>query len=364
MVYVPEVLFRPLDVLMGDRLFDLGNTALNQGNALRPFAELAKRLSKDGIAAHTVDCAKDLKNALAVFFIEVPRKGDKYFEQCLKAGLEGRMHLILLEPPATRPDNYDKANHRHFTRVFTWRDDLVDGKKYFKNNFSMPYLEGEKIGFMGGNTPFPEKKLLCLVSANKYSSHQCQLYTERMRAIRFMEKNHPAEFSLYGQRWDLPVLHCDLAENAGLNNFAKFLNKLGSRSPTRLVPSWQYPSYLGGLDSKFPSLGRHKFSICYENQSGLPGYVSEKIMDAFLAGNVPVYLGASNIGEHVPSSCFVDKRNFPSYEGLYAHLKSMGEKEHSEYLRNIREFLNSPKSGEYKIDFFIGNVLSSIRKER
>lgn len=36
---------------------------------------------------------------------------------------------------------------------------------------------------------------------------------------------------------------------------------------------------------------RYKFTIAFENQS-YPGYVTEKIADALMAGTVPIYWGA------------------------------------------------------------------------
>ncbi len=363
----PEVLFRPTKEFMDDRLFDLDNPRLNVDNGLRPFAEVKKRLAKEGIEARTIDRARDLAGARTIFFFEMPRPGDRFFPGCVESGLAERMRLFLYEPPATRPDNYEEARHADFGRVLTWRDDMVDGKKYVKNNFVMPFFKSEKIGFRADGTEFDKKKLLCLVSANKYSFHPDQLYSERVRAIRFMEKNHPDEFDLYGQRWDLPVVHSPLAERLGVNNISKGLNRLGKDSPTRLLPNWQYPSYRGPLPSKYPTLGHYRFSIAYENQKNVPGYVSEKMMDAFIGANVPVYLGASNIEKHVPPKCFVDLRKFTEggradYGRLHEYLRSVEKKEHEEFLSNIHAFLNSPKSDEFKMDFFIDNILSEVEK--
>ncbi|KAB7887432.1 hypothetical protein GBG19_10625 [Poseidonibacter ostreae] len=68
--------------------------------------------------------------------------------------------------------------------------------------------------------------------------------------------------------------------------------------------------------------------MCYENARDIPGYITEKIFDSFFAGCVPVYLGADNITEHIPKECFIDKREFDTYEKLYKYLKNMSDEEY------------------------------------
>ena len=63
----------------------------------------------------------------------------------------------------------------------------------------------------------------------------------------------------------------------------------------------------------------------YENIKGLNGYITEKIFDAFVAGNVPIYWGASDINEYIPDNCFIDRRNFINHEQMYKFLINMKE---------------------------------------
>ncbi len=103
--------------------------------------------------------------------------------------------LILFEPPSVVPDNFDKALHEPFYKVYTWRDDLVDNKKYFKF-FYYPMQKMIKP------LKFIKKKLCVLVNAHKTSSHPAELYSERKKVIDFYEAEHPTEFDLYGRGWD------------------------------------------------------------------------------------------------------------------------------------------------------------------
>lgn len=73
---------------------------------------------------------------------------------------------------------------------------------------------------------------------------------------------------------------------------------------------------------KLATLGRYRFCLCFEN-CGFPGYITEKIYDCFLAGTIPVYLGAPDIAKRFPAAAFVDYRQFSSPERLLAYLESL-----------------------------------------
>ena len=93
------------------------------------------------------------------------------------------------------------------------------------------------------------------------------------------------------------------------------------------------------------------------------GYITEKIFDSFFAGYVPIYWGAKNITEHVPSNCFNDKREFDSFESVYNFLKNISEKTYMDYLSNIESFLNSSNSNQFKHDTFTNTIADAITQD-
>ena len=97
-----------------------------------------------------------------------------------------------------------------------------------------------------------------------------------------------------------------------------------------------YSTYGGWVDDKLATLKNYKFSICFENVYGFTGYITEKIFDSFLGSCIPIYLGANNINDFVPSDCFIDQRNFKNINDTYQFIKSMDEKVYNNYLGNIR----------------------------
>ncbi len=218
-----------------------------------------------------------------------------------------RMVLFVWEPPTLFPKMFSKNMPKYFSRIYTWEDDVIDNKTYFK--FYYPVLQA-----MRNNLPsFEEKKFCTLVAGNppgKFYRRKGELYSERVRAIDFFEKVGEKGFELYGRGWDKE----------------------------------KHPAYLGKAGDKIETIKNYRFAICYENTGTSNGYVTEKIFDCFAAGIIPVYLGAPNIEKYVPKTCFIDRRDFASMEDLYAFMKAMTQEEYNTYLQSIRAFLCSEQA--------------------
>ncbi len=220
-------------------------------------------------------------------------------------------YLFLLEPPVVAPLTYSKLFHRFFDRIYTWDDDLVDNKKYFK--FIWPQSSSQNLQ----PVHFHDKKFLCLMNGNKSSFIKNELYSAREKAIRYFEKNH-IEFDLYWVGW----------------NKKNIKQKIFGYAP--------YPSYKWKVNDKIAVLSEYKFTICFENMSSKNGYITEKIWDAFKAKTVPIYRWAENIETYVPKNCFIDFRDFDyDFEKLHTFLNAMQESDYNTYIRNIMNFLGS-----------------------
>ena len=122
----------------------------------------------------------------------------------------------------------------------------------------------------------------------------------------------------------------------------------------------KFPSYRGTVETKHDVLKKYKFSICYENARDVPGWITEKIFDCFLAGCVPVYWGPNNVTHHIPERCFIDKRNFDTYERLYEYMAKMTDEKYCDYLAAIESFLQSSKAYPFSIDYFIKTLTREI----
>lgn len=233
--------------------------------------------------------------------------------------------LICNEPPTVVPLDYWKIFHLFFSKIYTWNDDLVDNKKYFKI-----HLPQYSLGWNTPQKPFKKKKFLVLVNSNKsaflpfkiLSSFGRELYSERIKAIEFFEKRAPDLFSLYGRGWNLPKKY----------NLTELL--LGYK---------KYTTYKGEVIDKMKLLSNFKYCICFENLTEVNGYITEKIFDCFKAKCIPIYWGASNIEKYVPKKCFIDFRDFNDYEKLLKFLASIDETKYNQYIKNINKLLSDKK---------------------
>ena len=229
--------------------------------------------------------------------------------QSIHQNTDCKLILFIYEPPTVCPEYYEKRKINNFDKIYTFQDDIIDNKKFFKFYYDV------KNPMCTNSIKFENKKLCCLSTSKFFSNDPNELYSERLKAIEFFEKNHPEDFSFGGKRgWE----------------------------------KCEYPrTFKGLIQDKTAFLQQHKFCVCYENTKELPGYVTEKIFDCFKAGCIPIYWGAPNITDYIPPNCFIDKRDFSSYEKLYDFISSMQEEEYNIYIQNIENYLESPKAEVY-----------------
>lgn len=303
-----------------NRLFDIHDKVSNRDNCLYHFYALKQALLEQGVDLSTADINSPDKSDFVIYneMPDILPDKDKI----------NSSFLWIYESELIRPDNWDSYKHKYFRKIFTWNDDIVDNNKYFKFNFSL--LMPKSI-----NKDISKKEKFCtLIAGNKMVNHPLELYSKRIKAIKWFEKNHPYDFEFYGIGWE--------TEHKFKDN--KIMRQIYRTKPLQKFFPPAYSSYKGIVQSKKEILEKYKFSICYENARDIPGYITEKIFDCFFAGCVPVYWGANNIYDHIDRGCFIDRREFQNHEILYDYMKNMQDNEYLDYLNNIEKFLNSEKS--------------------
>ncbi len=100
---------------------------------------------------------------------------------------------------------------------------------------------------------------------------------------------------------------------------------------------------------KISTLRRYQFGLCIEN-TVMPGYVTEKLLDCIVAGVVPVYSGAPDIAQYVPEDCFLylDKFKWPS------------PRDAADMVHAGQEFLRSPAGKRFSYQGFAGEFLKRL----
>ncbi|QWD21878.1 hypothetical protein G6688_01660 [Polynucleobacter paneuropaeus] len=224
-------------------------------------------------------------------------------------------------------------------KFHTWSDRksivLVAGNKYFsiKNILHIPI---NPIGILRA-----VKRWLLFLASNSYKkSLQLSLHDKRLELIEyFLEKGW---LTIFGSGWN-------------------DLSNLPSDWRRRLLKKNIAANYMGSCKNKQETISDFKFSLCCENIES-PGYITEKIIDCFLAGTIPIYLGANDISIHFPSYCFINARNFSSLDLLSEYLEGINDDEAKKMVECGRRFLRSASAKLYSYEGFSSSVMELIKK--
>ncbi|CAG8756410.1 11462_t:CDS:2, partial [Racocetra fulgida] len=72
-------------------------------------------------------------------------------------------------------------------------------------------------------------------------------------------------------------------------------------------------------DVKMDTFAFYKFQLAFEN-SNCKGYVTEKVYDSFLSDSIPIYMGAPDIDDYVPSNSVIKVTDFENVEDLAKYI--------------------------------------------
>jgi hypothetical protein len=342
----------------GDDIFNL-QSPRNRDNCLEPMRLLREVAANQGIELHTAD-VNQKNGAIPDFTLYV--ESIDFVETLAK-----KNYLILYETPLTVPKNADFQYLNQFDGIFYWNQELLaegftdrQGRSIPKNHFIEIFhpnpipaecdVEFKAIGFS------QRKDLLCLIGSNRHANVQDEreLYSERVKAIRWFEKHEPGSLKLYGNGWKVPQKR--------LGKLGKLRYRMEKIYPW-LISKPVFPSYRGPVITKHEVLGKTKFCICFENARDIPGYITEKIFDCLFAGCVPIYWGDANIGKVVPKEAYIDFRQFKNFATLSQYLHSMSAEIFGSYQAAAARFLKSADFVPYTSNSFAQRLVSQINKD-
>ena len=172
--------------------------------------------------------------------------------------------------------------------------------------------------------------LCCII--NRYSENQeFDLLSQRIRFVAAMGR----DIDIYGaQPW-----------GGGSNKWTAF------------------PNYHGIAGDKQKTLQEYNFVLAFEN-SDLPGYITEKIIDAFKSGSVPLYWGGGELlYEAIPSDCYIDCRN-QDPDKIYRMIKDMTQEDIISFRKAAIEFLKSDAADRFTGRYFRQEVVKRLEIAR
>ena len=316
---------------------DLGNKIFSDHSAnmiapyMRAFRDFMMSRNVDVVTLDTVDFL-DPKVKSVLYFEYNWRMLSSQRDPFLSQIPYEKRALVLLEPAIVNPTMYyTNILRRRFSKVFTWDLRLLrkypsyipirvptgaDPSEYRENRFK--------------DIAFESKKLVAAVSRNRWHYMPQATFGKRREVYRFLQKKIPGQFDLFGLDWERACC---------------FRERLLGRSYTSC---WK-GELPGGWDAKVNKLAHYKFSVCFENSTGNPGYLSEKIFDCFCARTVPIYLGSKGNEVFLPRGAYIDYRDFGSPQRLLRYIQNVSPAEHAGYVERIDEFLDSEDVKKYSI---------------
>ena len=255
--------------------------------------------------------------------------------------------LIALENPNINKLNASSDYCQQFDGVFAWDSRLFHLSNVTPILIPHPMACGEFLDWEH------RPRFSCLINANKAFKEvlPSDLYLERLKTIRWYERNAPEQFDLYGMGWEKSV-----PAYTALGRLAR----LGSRLKTRLFGVPPFPSYRGAVSDKASVLCKTRFSYCYENSRDLSNYITEKIFDSLAQGCVPVYWGADNVLDYIPQNCMIDRRKFANTAEVHRFLTEITAQEYAQYQANIAQFMHSEVATRFSSGHFAQHVAGQV----
>jgi len=114
------------------------------------------------------------------------------------------------------------------------------------------------------------------------------------------------------------------------------------------------------LAYKFNALKDYRFSIVIENDRS-PNFFTEKLIDCFISGTIPVYWGCSNIADFFDARSIIIATRLDDFEN--ENLGSLSEELYESMLPSIQRNFELAKQYVLGEDWIFRNVLQKFREE-
>lgn len=114
----------------------------------------------------------------------------------------------------------------------------------------------------------------------------------------------------------------------------------------------------GPVRDKAAFLRNHKFDLAIENNI-TPGHCTEKLIDAFAAGQVPIYLGDPEVSRFFNKAAFIDLSDFETPEEALHEIRCI-DQDKDRYLSMLREKVLTEEAERILRDAYLEDFLCHI----
>lgn len=261
-----------------------GGAAAFRNLCASPYRYLLEQLSELGEVTEHLQ-SPGPQDVLVAF---EPSAGIHEFAEAMPSGI-GRKHMIVREPRIVRPDLYLSKTRALFDHSWaqsrSWAREL--GGEFFFTPLHIPAQRADisRAAWEG------RSKVPCLLLANKYSAVAGEMYWLR-RALMAESERRELPIDAIGSGWDM----------SGFTKARKLARASATALQSGLLPrikatDLSLPNKLphtvrvmGNVEDKYATLSTYQVAFVPENSRE---YVSEKLLDAVVAGCIPIYVGGN-----------------------------------------------------------------------
>jgi len=170
---------------------------------------------------------------------------------------------------------------------------------------------------------------------------------------RSYEKDPSKKFCLFsvsnGSCNERNTMFTQLNKYKKVDSCGKFMNNMGKNCPAG-----------HGDKEYFDFISKYKFMICFENTSK-PNYFTEKLINAYYSGTIPIYWGCTNISDYVNMDSILylpSKFSEDDMEKIIEKIKYLDNNEKAYKLMYEQPFF---KNGKIPREFNISEIKSKIK---
>lgn len=322
-----------------ESLFGSSNTAIGD-DLLEPMICLKKKFAEKNAELSIYNAEENFDS---VIFVEYPNKPTALHLKALKSDIP--KFLTVMESKIIAPHGHRSDIMDLFSHIFTWSDDILSKRE----NASKVNLSHNAVLNYNDDLFKNKNDKRVMISGNKRSAGEGELYSERLKIIDWYTKNSIDIFDLYGFGW------CNRVFTTRVMSFL-------ARRMTWIANILYNPPvvYKGEVKRKRDVLPEYKFGFALENATGENGYITEKIFDMLFNGVIPIYKGAPNISEYIPRECYIDYNDFSDLNALEDYLSEYSTEKCSTALIAFENFWTSKDSYQFKTSHYADVISDEV----
>ncbi len=249
----------------------------------------------------------------------------------------------IFEAPSRRPDLWDYTKWFDFCISFNKKPEKHCQCEHIESPYPYNFSEN-KCDYLEWNS----RDTLVWVSSNNWFRGSDSLSQRRLQDFNYYSKRLSGKIALYGKGWDIksPSLYGPFPV------IGIFHNRKNKKYYNNISQYW-----LGQVENKSETISNYKFCFSYENTDDYPGYVTEKVFDAWIAGCIPVYWGDSEF-----EKLYQDLLICPRKIGIENSVEIMRELDQEKAYCVYSKFKSKLEDGEftrYSHEYFQDKVLDT-----